>query len=105
MGIKNTGPKLRVEWGAHLNLFQKEVGLHEAVAHEATGRPAVLQEAGWVRTHLGVGSDQLTVMGHQRFGDLWEEDVRAGRPGRLAGRGWGELDTYLPRVAQGSGPG
>lgn len=87
MGVKNAGPKPRVGCGAHLNLFQKEVGLHEAVAHEATGCPAVLQEAGWVGTHLGVGSNQLTVMGHQRFGDLWEEGQCQGRPGWLAGRG------------------
>lgn len=55
--VKNTGPKAGVGWGAHLNLFQKEVGLHKAVVHEATGRPAVLQEAGGIGTHLGVGAN------------------------------------------------
>lgn len=63
--MKNVGPKPTVGQGAHLNLFQEEVGLHKAVVHEASRRPAVLQEAGWVGTNLGVGSDQLTVMGHQ----------------------------------------
>lgn len=56
-GVKNPGPKPRIGWRAHLNLFQKEVGLHKAVVHEAAGCPAVLQEAGWVGTHLGVGSN------------------------------------------------
>lgn len=55
--MKDTGPKPRAGLGAHLNLLQKEVGLHKAVVHEATGRPAVLQEAGWVGTHFGVGSN------------------------------------------------
>lgn len=63
--VRNVGPEPRVGQGAHLNLFQEEVGLHEAVVHEATRRPAVLQEAGWVGTHLGVGSDQFAIMGHQ----------------------------------------
>lgn len=87
-GIKNVGPKPRVGQGAHLNLLQEEVGLHKAVVHEATGRPAILQEAGWVGTHLGVGSDQLAVMGHQRFGDLQEKSQGQGRAGWQAGRGW-----------------
>ena len=64
-GVRNVGPEPRVGQGTHLNLFQEEVDLHKAVVHEAIRCPAVLQEAGWVGTYLGVGSDQLTVMGHQ----------------------------------------
>lgn len=56
--------------GAHLNLLQEQVGLHKAVAHEATRCPAVLQEAGRVGTYFGVSSHQLAVMGDQGFGDL-----------------------------------
>lgn len=59
--MKNTGTKPgeggRGDWGVHLDLFQEEVGLHKAVVHEAPRRPAVLQEAGWIGTHLGVGAD------------------------------------------------
>ena len=54
----------------YLDLLQKEVALHKAVAEEATGGARVLQEAGGVGPGPGVSPHQLTVVGNQRLGDL-----------------------------------
>lgn len=81
--------------GAHLNLFQKQVGLHKAVAHEATGCPAVLQEAGRVGAYFGVSAHQLAVMGHQGFGDLQET-----APCQRKGGGWVARKKGLGRKRQ-----
>lgn len=60
----------------HLDLLQKEVGLHKAVVHEAAWPTAVLQELGGIWPQLGVGTHQLAVMGYQGLGDLEEKATR-----------------------------
>ena len=59
-----------IRGGADLNLLQKKVALHKAVTEEATGGPAILEEAGGVGPSPWVGPHQLTVMGNQDFGNL-----------------------------------
>ena len=54
-----------------LDLLQKKVALHKAVAEESSRGSAVLEEPGWVGTCAGVRAHQLAVVRDQGFGDLW----------------------------------
>lgn len=67
----------------HLDLLQKQVGLHKAVVHEATWPTTVLQELGRVGSQFGIGTDQLTVMRDQGLGNLEVKEREVARKGQL----------------------
>lgn len=56
-----------------LDLLQKKVALHKAVAEESSGGSAVLEEPGRAGTSAGVRAHQFAVVRDQGFGDLWAQ--------------------------------